>query len=455
MPSFESIKQRKIVQWTAAYLAASWLLMQVVGWLANAYGWPNEVLRALPILLGGGLLAVVVVAWYHGERGAQRVSRTEAALLGLVTTIVFVSIAFVVPGKNTARIVAATKATDVQQASIAVLPFVNMSGDRENEYFSDGITEELLNVLTQLNDLRVAARTSSFAFKGRNIPVARIADSLNVQHVLEGSVRKAGNKVRITAQLINARNGYHVWSNAYDRELKDVFAVQEEIAREIAQAMQVQLSARSAPQVRGATNNIEAHELYLLGLHHWNRRTPVDIEKAISYFSDAVARDSSYALAWAGLANAYTIAPFYTNRRPDVVIPQARNAIDRAMRLDSKLAEPYATLGDIALHFERDFAKGAKYLRHSLELNPNYATAHTWYGEVLGAHGDLTDAERELAKAYDKDPLSPRIVANYAFVIRHHDPARAEKLLRRAIDMAPDFWHAHTMLVTFLIERQR
>jgi TolB-like protein len=438
MLSFDRLKQRKVFHWAAAYLAGAWVLLQVSSLLADPFHWPEIVMRSVTVLLVVGFLAVLVLAWYHGERGAQRVTTIEVVMLVAILVIAGAGLRLVVPN-GAPNASAASPSPEVEQASIAVLPFVNMSGDRENEYFSDGVTEEILNVLAQATGLRVAARTSSFAFKNsKDVTINRIADSLRVAHVLEGSVRKAGNSVRITAQL-NTRDGYHVWSHAYERDLKDVFAIQEEIARAIVDTLQVRLMGRAAPRVRGVTANADAHDLYLLGLYHWNRRSGPDILRAIELFEQAVQADPKYALAHAGVANAYAVAPFYTEIPATNAIPKARDAIKHVLALDSTLAEPYATLGDIVLHFERDLPRAEALLLRALQINPAYATAHTWYAEMLNAAGRFDEAEREAARAFELDPLSPRINANYASELEARHPERAMAQYKRALDLSPDF----------------
>ena len=231
---FARVRARKLFQWAAAYVAGAWLVLQLIDVLTDRLAWPDVIFRAAIVLLAVGFLAALVVAWYHGERGEQRVSGVELGMLAGIFTLAAVSVMYFA-GTSPTAVAGDVPAADAapHAGSIAVIPFVNMSGDAEQEYFSDGLTEELLNVLAQQQGLRVASRTSSFAFKGSRVPVDSIARALRVAHVLEGSVRRDGEHIRITAQLIKADDGYHVWSQTYDRQLASVFAVQDEISRAI------------------------------------------------------------------------------------------------------------------------------------------------------------------------------------------------------------------------------
>jgi TolB-like protein len=243
------------------------------------------------------------------------------------------------------RAAAAVPGGDVAQASIAVLPFDNMSADAENEYFADGLAEEILNALAHVPGLKVAARTSSFSFKDKDADIPTIAGALGVRTVLEGSVRKSGDRVRITAQLINAADGLHLWSETYDRDLDDIFVVQEEIARAIVEALEVRLTAGGA-LVERPTGDQEAYEEYLRGRFLWNQRTPEALEAAISHFERAVERDPDFTLAWAGLADAILTLPWYVSEADwDSLLQSGREAAERALELDPNLGQAHATLG--------------------------------------------------------------------------------------------------------------
>ena len=328
MTLFAELKQGKIVQWTIAYAAAAFALLQGVDIVAQRFGWPDTVSRLLIIGSCVGFLVTLLLAWYHGERGAQKVSGTELLLLGLLLAI----------GGAFAWTVSPTG----DRRSIAVLPFVNMSGDKDNEYFSDGISEEILNVLAKTPDLHVAARTSSFSFKDSKLEVPAIARELKVRMVLEGSVRKQGDRVRITAQLIDAVSGYHVWSQTFDRQLKDIFAIQDEIAMAIGKELEVELAgAPAAGKNSVGTSNLKAYDLYLRGIALWQTRNADSLWQAIAAFNQAIAADPKFAQAYGGLGLAYSVLPDNSTRIDyQEAHKRATDAAEMALVLDPMLPEP-------------------------------------------------------------------------------------------------------------------
>jgi len=261
--------------------------------------------------------------------------------------------------------------------SIAVLPFANMSASVENEYFCDGLSEELLNALAKIEGLKVAARTSAFSFKGKNVNVDEIGRALHVSTILEGSVRRAGNRLRITVQLVNVTDGYHLWSERYDREMRDIFDVQDEITLAVVDALKVKLlGEEKATVLKRYTHNAEAYQLYLRGRFYTYKRTPKDSQHAIVYFNQAITIDPNYALAFAGLADAYALLSSYGGAPPVEAMPKAREAALKAVLLDNNLAEAHAALGVILTEYDYDFAGAEREFKRAIELNPNYATAH-------------------------------------------------------------------------------
>lgn len=293
-----------------------------------------------------------------------------------------------------------TAAAGAQSPTLAVLPFVNMSNDSANEYFSDGITEEILNALTHVDDLRVAARTSSFAYKGRNYDVRKVAAQLGVQMVLEGSVRKAGNDVRISAQLVEAAHGYQIWSQTYDRQLDQVFGVQEEIARSIADALQVRMSrAARNTLARQSTSKPEAFDLYLRGRHLISFTSQERNEKAIDYLQRAVAADPEFAPAHAALAIAYIRMGEFTPAR--TLLPRAKAAALRALELDSTLVETRLALSDVRQVYDRDWSAAEQEIRRALRLDPGSSAAHFTYALFLLDARRFEDAEVERRRAWE------------------------------------------------------
>ena len=292
--------------------------------------------------------------------------------------------------------------------SIAVLPFVNMSTDAENEYFSDGITEELLNALTKVDGLQVTSRTSSFAFKGKNLDVREIGSKLAVTSVLEGSVRKAGKRVRITAQLINTSDGFHVWSEVYDRELEDIFAVQDEIAKQISNKLREKLSIDQIDEslVRTPTKNLDAHNLYLKGRFYFYKWNPEDAKKALVYFQQAIELEPNFALAYAALSGCYCLIGAMGQQDTVTYFKEAKVAALQSLKLDNTLSESHASLGAIQFWNEWDMKGAKRSYEKALELNSNYGDAHHGNAVVLLVLGKTNDAINEIKKALQLDPLS-------------------------------------------------
>ncbi|MFQ5944808.1 MAG: adenylate/guanylate cyclase domain-containing protein [Anaerolineae bacterium] len=332
--------------------------------------------------------------------------------------------------------------------SVAVLPFENMSPDPENEYFADGMTEEILAHLSKIRALKVAARTSAFRFKGKEVDLREVGRELGVRTVLEGSVRKHADRLRITAQLIDAADGFHLWSDQYDRNLDDVFEIQSEIAQRVAEALEIELLGDEKQAIDEApTGSLEAYTLYLQGRFFWNKRTVADLERAIEQFEDAIALEPEYALAHTGMADAYVLLERYGGYAPSASLPIAKEAAARAVDLDSTLAEAHASLGLAAMYADWDWDGAERSLRQAIELNPSYPTAHHWLAWVLTALGRQEEAEAEIRLAQRLDPLSLIISANVGTILyfaRRYD--EADEQLQRTLELEPGFVVAHQWL---------
>jgi len=348
------------------------------------------------------------------------------------------------PGSPAAS--ATPSATD--QKSVAVLPFVSMSADKADEVWSDGMTEELLNVLAKIQGLRVPARTSSFVFKDKKEDVRKIGELLNVGTVLEGSVRKAGNQLRITAQLINVADGFHLWSETYNRNMTmtNIFAVQSDIAERVAEALKVQLLG-AVTREKKPTENIEAYKLYLQGRSAWNRRGE-SLKQAVEYFTQAIEKDPGYALAYAGLADCYVLIPLYAGTPPREAMPKASAAALKALELDGGLAEPHAALGYAKALFEWDWRGAEAEFRRAIALSPNYATAHHWLAvTVLRAQIRGDEALAELQRAQALDPLSPIINVELGEALQLAGKADLGiQVLQKQIALDPAFFMARMYL---------
>jgi serine/threonine-protein kinase len=331
--------------------------------------------------------------------------------------------------------------------SLAVLPFVNMNAGHENEFLSDGITEDLIMALSRVKDLRVRARTSSFAFKGKNEDIRRIGQLLNVETVLEGSVRKSGNRLRVTAQLVKVRDGFHLWSERYEREMKDVFDIQDDISRAIVAALEVQLGGQAdAKLVRPQTASMEAYELYVKGRSHWNERG-LGLKKGLYYFELALLEDPNYALAWSGLADAYFLLGFYDFLPIREAVAKAKSAPEKAIALDDNSAEAHCSLGMVLFWCDWDWYGSEQHLFKALELNSNYTLARYWYGWILTVMGRDPESIAQNRRAVEGDPLSR---AAHAFLGLSFNAMRsfAEAVppLRRSLELDPNFAFSHQQL---------
>ena len=334
------------------------------------------------------------------------------------------------------------KSITEKKPSIAILPFVNMSADPENEYFSDGLAEELINALTRFENLRVVARTSSFAFKGEKIDIREVGQRLNVKTLLEGSVRKAGKRVRVTAQLVNVEDGYHIWSERYDRDLEDVFAVQDEITIKIIDKLKADLELPKKIQEKRHSENLEAYDLYLKGRYYINRLSPELVDKTISCYKQALEKDPDYALVYVGLAEAYGLLSIGFDILPSKdTMPKAREAAEKALQLDPALAEAHAALALIATFYDWDRKTAEKCYQKAFELNPNSASAHMWselYYSFL--EGNFDKALAEINRAQELDPLNLLIKLRVGYVHYYmRDFDRAIDQFKEIIDLEPKY----------------
>lgn len=383
----KEFKRRKIARRGLLYLVVAWIVMQVVDIVFPALDIPDWALSMVVVLLIIGFPLAMVLAWMFETpaaiaQGRRRPERTRRA-----------------------------KRSDVEDSgnaprSIAVLPFVNMSDDKENEYFSDGMTEEILNALAKVPELRVASRTSSFAFKGMAKDVLEIADELRVDTVVEGSVRKAGQRVRVTAQLISAEDGYHLWSETYDGGLEDIFRLQDEIARSIVDALKIELVGSDAALVDPETKDVEAYTRYLKGRFFFYRFQQNDLNRSLEQYQQALEHDPDYGRAYAGIADTWMqLADDWVS--PEEAYPAAKAAAQKAIDLDESLAEAHTALGKVHGWFEWDFDRAELALRRAVAANPKYPDAHWGLGSILPPNGQLGGAIEEMRAALALDPLSP------------------------------------------------
>jgi serine/threonine protein kinase len=334
------------------------------------------------------------------------------------------------------------------QNSIAVMPFADLSPQKDQEYFCDGMAEELINALIKIKDLKVAARTSAFSFKGKEIDVREIGKKLNVKAILEGSVRKAGNRLRITAQLINVADGYHLWSERYDRDIEDVFAIQDEISLAIVDKLKLKLlKEEKVDLLKRYTDNLEAYQLYLKGRYFWNKRYEIGVKKGIEYFQKAIERDPKYTLAYSGLADCYVIISWYGNIPQKEAYQKAREAALNALEIDDRLAEAHTSMAFLKLLSDWDWSGAEKEFKRAIELNPKYPTAHHWYAFHIFFRAKFDEGISEMEKALELDPFSLIISCDLGWALyyaRQYD--RAIEVLKKTLEMDPNFVSAHSFL---------
>jgi serine/threonine-protein kinase len=358
-------------------------------------------------------------------------------------------------GAGAATTPAADASAPAAITALAVLPFANVGAGADAEYFSDGMTDELTGALAKVPGLRVAARSSAFAFKGRNVDAREVGRALGVGALVAGTVRRAGERVRVSAELTSAADGLVLWSESYERRMTDVFAMQDELARAIAGALRTRLAeggaapatvVGEAPGAARGTRDLAAYDLYLRGRYHFHQRGADALRQAHAAFAEAVARDPSFARAHAGLADVAALLPVYGSTPADSAYPAARRSAARAVALDSTLAEAHTTLALAEMRLAR-WAESERAYRRALALDPRYAPAHQWYGELLIVVGRVEEAAAEMRAAAALDPLSPVVQAELAYTLGLLGrTAEGERAGRRAVELAPTLWLPHAFL---------
>lgn len=440
---FSELKRRRVWRVAGAYILVVWMALEIVLETSPVLGIPDWVPRVAIVLAIIGFPITVVLAWAF-DLTPQGVVRTPslaqdvtdgppptrvvmqagparlAAVFGagiLVALVGFGAYTMVSPG-------AVVRPEAIQ--SIAVLPFNDLSATQDQEYFADGVTEELINRLARLEEIRVAARSSSFQFRDRDAGLDEVARQLGVEAVVEGSVRREGDRLRVTVELVDAATGFQIWSESYDRTVDDIFAIQDDISTAIVDALRVRLIP-GASRLRAGTSNVRAHDAYLLGLSRWHARTAEDLQRALGYFVEALEEDATYAPAYAGLALTYAVLPAYSDMSVDEAAQLGSEAAARALALDAQLAEAHAAIGQIAQALEWNLEAAGMAYRRALEFQPNYGTAHQWYAETLMMMGRLSEARQEVDQALVIDPLSVAARTTRAYLLtvsRQYEPAR-------------------------------
>jgi TolB-like protein/Tfp pilus assembly protein PilF len=452
---FAELKRRNVYKVAIAYAIVGWLLIQVATQVFPFFEIPNWAVRLVVMLIVIGFPVAFVVAWAF-ELTPEGLKRTETAdavpqrrssnrtWIYVIIIAAAISISLFFLGRYTAG--KQTDSSEPPAKSIAVLPFANLSRDPDNAYFAYGIQDEIITRLSKIAELKVISCTSTQRFKSSPDDLPAIAKQLGVANILEGSVQRSADQVRVNVQLIKAAGDEHLWADTFDRQLTDIFRIESDIAKTIADTLKAKLTGAEEQAIaRRPTEVPEAYELYLKGRFFWNKRTGADLQMAIQYFNQAITKDPRYALAYAGLADSYVLLPPYGAASSSDSFPRAEAAAKKALELDDTLAEAHTSLGQILLFYDLDFAASTREFEHAIALDPNYATAHHWYGGGPAlALGEFDRAIAELKRAQQLDPLSLIINADLGagFVTaRRYDDALAQ--LRKTIEMDTRFYYAH------------
>ena len=457
---FSELKRRNVYKVAAAYLVGSWLLIQAASILLPTFEAPSWVMKVLVLMVVLGFPAALIFSWAfeftsEGIKLESEVKPNQAssrktgrkliaitAVLGAVAAGLFV-FQYV---RSKATTSDASLGETIPNKSIAVLPFDNLSRDPDNAYFCEGVQDEILTRLARVADLKVISRTSTQKYRSAPDNLREIAKQLGVMHVVEGSVQKAADQVRVNVQLINAMTDAHLWADTYDRKLTDIFTVETEIAATIADMLQAKLSgAEKMMMAKRPTEKPEAYELYLKGRFFWNKRTAADLRRSIALFEQAIAKDPEYALAYAGEAQAWSILSAYNAASPAESYPQAEAFARKALALDANCAEALVGLGSVKARYQFDVAGARKDYERAIVLSPNDATAHHWIGgDCFAATGQHAQEVAELKRALELDPLSLIINSNLGVAyIRAGRLEEAVAQFRKTLELDDSFYPAH------------
>jgi len=463
-PFINELKRRNVVRVALAYLAVAWVVIQLVGEIGPILNLPEWLPRLILGLLGLGFLISVILAWIYEltDKGVKRTeemdrdaslhSKYDRQLNYVVIGALTLALSYFVWESRFSVAPPATKALD----SIAVLPFTDMSPGHDQEYFADGMAEELLNALSRIPGLKVTGRSSSFAFKNRDVDLRSIAQQLGVTHILEGSVRTSGNQLRVTAQLINAEDGFQLWTQEFDGDLSDIFVVQDEISNQVVAGLKLHIGSSGSAGLPKfpKTGNMQAYDEYLLGRFHLARRTPQSILQANNAFRAAIKGDPNYSPAYSALAITLAVTPYYrgVESLPDLAA-EAKDMALKAIAMDEQNSEAFAALGFITLGFDRDWNTAAESLARAVDLHPNDAVNANFYGDFLYTIGDYQLAEIYEKRAAELNPLSAanqhELALVYHLMGRWQDAIELEKM---ALQLNPDFRNARSSLARMLLE---
>jgi TolB-like protein/Flp pilus assembly protein TadD len=477
MSFFTELKRRNVFRVGLAYVVTSWLLLQLTEVLMEILDLPSQIGKTILLLLIIGLVPALILAWAFEltpdgirrdsdvDHEALPAAKTGRVMDRMIIVMLIIALAYFVwesrfsgpndtaidPRMQSAKPVATepvavetieaeSPAPNPDELSVAVLPFVNMSADQSNEYFSDGISEELLNILAKINDLRVISRTSSFTYKGSNKTASEIGAELNVKYLLEGSVRKDGNRIRVTAQLIDVDGDQHLWSDSYTRELNDLFAVQDEVAQSIVNALKVTMGGVPLEELLSkGTENVRAYNLFLEGRYLWHQRTAESLEQSIDVLKQAVELDPQFSRAWSALADSYILVPEYKPVKVEDYVRPAREASQRALELKPDSSRALTTRAYIRYLYDFEWELAEADFKSAIEISPDYATAHQWYSEMLATLRRFDEAieQAEIAVRLDPHSTIARVVlALHLAYSEKFDEAYSQ--LQAAYEMGPE-----------------
>src|SRR5438093_5701412 len=431
---FAELRRRNVYKVAVAYAVVGWVIAQIATQIFPFLEIPNWIVRLVIILIAIGFPIALVIAWAF-EITPQGIERTEVAdtmpvapgqkkhawmYIAIVGAVLSIGLFFL--GRYGFRN-ATSSSSELPGKSIAVLPFDNLSRDPDNAYFAEGVQDEILTRLAKVADLKVISRTSTQRFKSAPSDLREIAKQLGVMHIVEGSVQKANDQVRVNVQLISALTDAHLWADTYDRKLTDIFAVESEIAKTIADTLQAKLTGSEKNAIsKKPTENPAAHELYLQGRYFWSKRSTANLRKSIDYFNQAIAQDPNYALAYAGLAQAWMVLPAYNGGAPVECKPHAEAAARKALSLDETLSDAVAVLASIKAEYDFDFPDARAEYERAIQLNPNDATARHWFStDCLATTGDHVSELAEMQRAAELDPLSLVINTNLGNAYLHNN----------------------------------
>ena len=454
---FAELKRRNVYKVAIAYAVVAWLLMQVATQVFPFLEIPNWAIRLVIMLIAIGFPIALVIAWAF-ELTPEGLKRTEFAddlpaksarshaWIYVVVIAGAISVSLFFLGRYTATSTQ-SKPIEVPAKSLAVLPFANLSGNPDNAYFAAGIQDEIITRLAKITELKVISCTSTQRFKGAPDDLPAIAKQLGVANILEGSVQRTTDQLRVNVQLVEAATDAHLWADTFDRKLTDIFKIESEIAKTVAETLQAKLSGSERNAIAAQpTENTEAHELYLKGRFFWDKRTGDNLKKSIDYFNQAIAADPNYALAYVGLADCYLLLEDYTGTPAIETYPKAEAFAQHALQLDNSLAEAHTSLAYVYTNLWQ-WEQAEEEFKRAIKLNPNYPTAHHWYSLCLLDLGRIDEAKAQIKRAHELDPLSLIIgtTLNYAY-FAEGDVNSSIAQCKRVIDLDPNFPRAHEYL---------